>query len=176
MDRNESLALYRRGRDAWNAWAMGMLIEGNDDDAPRWVEEATANFMGHEFAEDEHFQGFIFPGYVFFDKARFRGDIEFREATFKGLARFERTTFEDAALFDRAIFESDAWFANSAVDGSASFKETVFKGDAWFQGMNFGRLSQLVSLADGAMESRSTDERERRTADRMSDVGQELGQ
>ena len=130
MDKNETIALYRRGKDAWNDWAAEMLIRR--DSSANWADEARASFVSHEFAEDEHFDGFIFRDVALFHKARFRGDVEFREAQFKGLAYFESTKFEGAILFDLASFEDNAWFSDSQVEGSASFKQVVFKGEAWF--------------------------------------------
>ena len=75
MNKEESLALFRQGRAAWNTWAGGRLaerrkleeagdwIEDSDpdkqNDAMRaWHEAATADFSGHEF-EVADFSGFF---------------------------------------------------------------------------------------------------------------------
>ena len=139
MDKNESIALYRQGKDAWNAWAMEVL--DRRDDGMRWEKEALACFIGHEFMENEDFHEFVFPGMALFNNVRFLGDTGFHVAQFKGPAHFDGAKFEGAVLFDRVIFEDDAWFAESTVGSSASFKQAIFKREAWFHKMSFGSIA-----------------------------------
>lgn len=79
MNKQESLALLAQGRDAWNAWAKGLLAErarleeaGEWEAAEEeWEARAWVDFDDHEFEDDVFFGEFIFPGYSWFGGATF---------------------------------------------------------------------------------------------------------
>ena len=101
MNKEESLALFAKGRDAWNAWAEKMLDaraaleadgswgEGRSvsewNEATRaWHAAAAADFSDYRFQETADFFGFVFPSHVEFEKATFTGDVGFHGASFTG--------------------------------------------------------------------------------------------
>ena len=149
MNKEESLALFRQGRAAWNTWTEKRLAErrkleeagdwiedSNPDkqnDATRaWHETATADFSGHEFEGVAEFSGFVFPGLVLFREAAFSGDAWFYKAAFLSNAQFREAAFSGNAWFHKAAFSSDAEFNKVAFKGDARFNEAAFSGNAGF--------------------------------------------
>lgn len=147
MDSRESLALFARGRDAWNAWAGEMStarealeaagtwtsspIEATWNDATRsWHAAATADFRGHQFNESVDFSGFAFPGNAQFDRVVFSGHATFDEANFSGAASFKKVNFSGRSTFDKATFSGHAAFDLATFVLHATFDEAVFSGDA----------------------------------------------
>ena len=135
MDKTESLERYNQGRDAWNEWAMEVWERRND--SGQWAEEATANFAGHEFAEDADFQGFIFPGEAAFYGSEFKDCVKFEGVKFKGLADFTMAKFIDAALFHQVSFEDNVRFVMATFESSGSFRWSTFKCRTSFRNVSF---------------------------------------
>ena len=125
MNQEESLALFGRGRAAWNAWVEQRLAErrkleeagdwtGDSDlheqdiTTLAWQDAATADFSGHEFEGMADFSGFVLPG-----------DAQFNKATFSGDARFSDAAFSSDALFLKTAFSGEAWFSEAACKGDA---------------------------------------------------------
>src|SRR5262249_52963706 len=101
----ESLALFARGREAWNDWAAattaryralvaagrwsyttenqypGEVIPGNPETAA-WMSESIANFRLHAFSDTPDFSGFAFPGAALFVSTKFIGGAGFSGAHF----------------------------------------------------------------------------------------------
>ena len=165
MNKDESLALYAQGREAWNQWAEALLAERetlkkagdwidsayeHEWNAPtkEWQEKAKADFSGHGFDEYVDFSRYIFPGNAWFDKASFQGDAWFGGASFQGVAWFTEARFEGTAKFGEgsfqgdvvffgASFQGDAWFTKASFEGTAGFGEGSFRGDVEFFGASF---------------------------------------
>lgn len=160
MNKEESLALYAKGRDAWNAWANEMLAKkaelekdgqwqsdqfehGVNQETKDWERDSKVDFYGHIFNDKVDFSSFIFPYSVNFENATFSSHVKFTNATFGGNAIFLNATFShftdfigatfnDSALFYGAIFNEHALF-NIAKFGSVSvFDNTTFKVHAMF--------------------------------------------
>ena len=163
MDKAESLALFARGRAAWNEWAAekqaerdalketGDWVESPDraEQTSAWYESARADFSHHEFGDGTSFSGFIFPGdvrfrgakfegYAEFANAKFGGNAVFRGAEFGGNAGFGRAKFGGNAVFGGAKFGGDAWFGRAEFGGNAEFTGAKFGGNAVFRGVEFG--------------------------------------
>lgn len=141
----ETLALYEKGPQAWNAWAQNMrdqrqeLIdaggwnETNKNQASqRWSTDATADFRYHSFGKLAQFQGFEFPGTALFTAATFEGIARFDGVTFEGDARFGGAVFEHKAVFHHANFDKDADFEGATFGYTAFFEDVSFQGEAWF--------------------------------------------
>ena len=154
MNKEESLELFAKGRDAWNAWAEkmsderyalqadGNWVEGRSE--PEWNEAtlawhaaAAADFSKYTFEETADFSGFVFPGDARFGEATFTGEAGFEGATFTGEARFGETTFTDIAWFDGATFTGEVWFGKATFTGAAWFGAATFTDNAWFDGATF---------------------------------------
>ena len=110
MNREESLALYAEGREAWNAWAehlvnerrnltkAGLWVEGLNRDewneATRiWQDTASVNFTAHDFDSDALFENFNFPVTVIFDDITFSENSYFGGTSFSGEVRFSKSLF-----------------------------------------------------------------------------------
>lgn len=164
MNRDESIALFKQGRDAWNAWAEQKLSErralekagcwfrrGDHGDvtelARRWHEEASGNFNGYTFEEDTDFSDFIFPGKTNFVGAIFRGKSLFRNAQFMGSVQLKKARFENFVWFEEVIFEDFAGFSSSEFIQYADFTKAIFNNTASFEETIFrqpGRFAKTV--------------------------------
>ena len=166
MTPEETLALFKQGKDAWNAWAEEMLAkrkaleeagewavdelgEGQTDATEKWLEDAKADFLGREFTAEEFpegvdFGGFIFAGVAGFDRARFKGAAGFDRARFEGAARFDRAGFEGAAGFLEAGFKGAALFDRARFEGAARFDRAGFEGAAGFDIARFEGAAWFV--------------------------------
>ncbi|WP_340115340.1 pentapeptide repeat-containing protein [Pelagibius sp. 7325] len=165
MNQEETLALFAKGCDAWNAWAEKLLAdrerlrkeggwqEADFDEEPSWktkdwLDAAKADFAEQEFPKDADFQQLIFPGEAEFTKATFSGNAPFRKATFSGTAEFEGATFL-----------GDAWFNGATFSGDAGFAEATFSGDAWFNGATFSghaRFDKAIFSGDARFIDETT--------------------
>jgi uncharacterized protein YjbI with pentapeptide repeats len=162
MNKDESLALYAQGRDAWNAWAQKQLdqraemekagtwaatsegfVDGQNDATRAWLAASRANFSEHTFDEPVDFRDIQFPAYVWFDKATFTGDAVFAEARFSGTANFRGARFSGVANFRHTVFSDEAWFGDAVFSGDAEFIETTFSKEAWFLKATFEKDAQF---------------------------------
>ena len=102
MNKEETLALYEQGRDAWNAWAEKMLADRTAlEAAGAWKNASKAYFEEHSFDTEADFRGFIFPGD----------------------AGFDGTTFRDTAGFGSSVFNCSADFTNAVFQGAAASRQ-----------------------------------------------------
>jgi hypothetical protein len=98
VNKEETLALYEQGRDAWNAWAEKMLADRTAlEAAGAWKNASKAYFEEHSFDTEADFRGFIFPG-----------DAGFGGGTFRGTAWFGLSVFNCSADFTNAVFQGAA--------------------------------------------------------------------
>ena len=164
MNKEESLALFRQGRAAWNTWAEEQLTERRkleeagdwiedpdpdkqNDTTRAWHETATVDFSGHEFEGVADCSGFVFPGPALFRAAAFSCNAEFSEATFSGYAGFSEAAFKGDAGFIKAAFKGNAKFYKTAFSGDAEFSEAAFSGDAEFYKAAFSSDAEFSEAA-----------------------------
>ncbi|WP_168173405.1 MULTISPECIES: pentapeptide repeat-containing protein [unclassified Thalassospira] len=170
MNQEETLALWKQGKEAWNAWAEKMLAERKalenkgewdvivepwgeekpqDETTEKWFKDARAVFSStetpHVFLEATSFEGWLFPSISEWNAATFKGGARFISATFKGIAQFGSATFKRDALFRDTIFEGDAWFRDATFEGDAWFRDATFEGTAWFRDATFERIANFSS-------------------------------
>ncbi len=142
MNAEETLALWRQGKDAWASWASAILEkkkalekagqwsvdwygEGQNEESKAWLEEAATNFAGAVFEESGDFSGKHFPGPSDFDGARFAGPANFSSARFAGNLCF--TGAEVAGgTFDSAIFLGLVNFDRTQFTADTSFEKAEF--------------------------------------------------
>lgn len=147
MNREETLALYAQGKDAWNAWANAMLAEKKrleesgewKSKEDQWQEDAIADFSRQQF-DDADFSGFVFPDSCLFYRASFSHEAAFAFTVFYGFATFAHVLFYDAASFDNAIF-----FDFSEFGDTTFYKEACF-WDVSFVDVHFGGAKFLESV------------------------------
>lgn len=157
MNQQETLALYNKGANSWNAWAQEMLRKRDDIEKYRfwetdclyygseepknqetchWFNCALADFSGVFFNEDADFN-LCFPGTVIFDRATFRKRVVFSRARFFGPACFKSVKFEGYAAFKEAGFSRHANFDDVIFNGDAEFDKAVFGAHVSFAGATF---------------------------------------
>ena len=131
MNKDETLALFAKGKDAWNEWARERLAEKKalqeagewvEDEHPsawnektrNWHERAGVDFSEHTFEDDPYFNDLTFPGSAWFDRAKFEGGAEFGSAKFEGNADFGSAIFKGYARFGSATFKvTMSWFSQT---------------------------------------------------------------
>ena len=160
MNREESIALFKQGREAWNAWAAEKFAERQaledgrrwrheefDDEpteeAKRWQAEVTSDFGDRTFVGEVDFSGFMFPGPVNFNRVTFRGNAGFDGAVFEGDAKFGGTTFEGTAQFRHIFFKNVAWFGGAAFKSDATFRGSTFEDVVGFDRAIFARTAEF---------------------------------
>lgn len=135
MNREETLALYKQGVDAWNKWANEMLEERKrleeagewkvyksfvDSMCPsneltrQWLVNASADFSNkespHIFYKPVDFSNYIFPADVDFSMAKFKNFADFNKTTFYNFVNFENCRFMSWVNFDHSVFYEPAFF------------------------------------------------------------------
>ncbi|MER0203225.1 MAG: hypothetical protein DU480_05075 [Nitrosomonas sp.] len=161
MNKEESLALYEKGVEAWNAWANKMLAKKaelekcepwqTDKDGFRisevtkvWERDSEVDFSDHVFDDKVDFSGFIFPYSVNFENATFSSHVKFTNAIFGGNAIFLNATFShftdfvgatfnDSALFYEAIFNNHTLFNIAKFGSVAVFNNATFSDFVMFK-------------------------------------------
>ncbi len=143
MDKQSSLALFARGREAWNAWALaaeaeldkivrdgdwtwrpdsGCDIEFTNPRADRWHLEHAVDFSYHEFTGRADFSGFIFPGFAMFAGAKFLSEAD-----------FSHIEVQRAICFNYASFGGPTTFADARIHSEAGFHTVKFLSAARFE-------------------------------------------
>ncbi len=161
MNREQTLARYAEGKDAWNAWATQMLarraemenshtwaaelrfgvLETKNDLTAEWTKEAVVDVssattpQSHGPAFD--FSGWIFPGTAIFIGAVFHEKMHFTSATFHEDVSFDEATFRNAANFKNATFLRGAYFNRAKFSADAGFDGAKFEGYATFGDTSF---------------------------------------
>ena len=159
MNKEESLALYKEGRKAWNAWAEEMLaqrtkleetgdwmaevleetgrLQGKNAATQDWLAVARSDFSALNFENEVDFSDFVFPEDAEFAEAKFAHKAQFRNTRFSGNAWFNDATFGDETEFRKATFGGYAWFGNAKFSGRTDFWEATFGIIAWFGNAKF---------------------------------------
>jgi uncharacterized protein YjbI with pentapeptide repeats len=174
MNREETIALWQKGKGAWNTWARAMLAERKrleesgewEQKQGDWEERAGADFEGHAFENDADFCEYIFPGHVNFSEAtfsdsvcfggaifcdgagfvkvKFSGDVWFAWATFVGFSGFPDSTFSGTVDFSETTFYDDAVFSKATFSDDAGFINVTFYGDADFRSVTFSDTAYFI--------------------------------
>jgi hypothetical protein len=170
MNREETRALLGKGKDAWNAWALGILErkktledtgswsadwfgEGQNPETVAWLAEARSDFAAVEFAAEVNFDGFVFPGPADFSGAHLIGRVVFANVHFASPAQFEKARFDSDADFTGAKFYDLANFDDVTFASLADFEKAEFLREttgplvpsARFQKTRFGARSDFRS-------------------------------
>jgi hypothetical protein len=160
MNKEESVMLYNKGREAWNAWAKTMLAQRtkleetgqwlviNDYPSGRsrgdnlvtelWLATAMADFSDHTFETGTYFGYFVFPGEAVFTGAKFAQGASFWSAKFCYIAEFNGATFDGVVGFREVTFSDVAGFKGATFGDVAGFGGATFSGVVEFSGATFG--------------------------------------
>ncbi len=152
MDTKESVELYEKGVEAWNAWANEMLAEkaelvktgrwqvcdGGNEATKDWGKRSAVDFFEHTFSEVAVFDNFIFPFVANFSKVTFSDSVMFFQTKFRDKALFAKTKFQNAAYFATATF-SDTIFMDAIFDDCADFDDATFNDNISFIRTSFNQ-------------------------------------
>jgi uncharacterized protein YjbI with pentapeptide repeats len=164
MNREETVALFLRGREAWNAWAEKMLAQQDAlradshsvSSADTWDSSSKVDFSFCEFATGEpapkqglapqsensklvgaDFSGFIFPGVAHWNNAVFADHPDFTGAIFHGSASFHNASFPDRAWFRGTLFRGEVSLYLSRFHGDCHFSDSRFSAPVSFNKVTF---------------------------------------
>jgi len=135
MNQEQSIALWRQGKEAWNAWVNEMLakretlctsgkwsvkadykgeISPSNSETTEWLECAKSDFSSFVFDEvtGANFESFVFPG-----------DADFRGAVFKARADFWDCNFMNKANFFSRHFPRNRFFLGIVFFCRRNFSE-----------------------------------------------------
>jgi Pentapeptide repeats (9 copies) len=163
MNREDTVALFLQGREAWNAWAEEMLcerkameaaghwavgedasgkLEGKNDETRAWMGAAAADFSRCLFLVREaagenkkETDSGAEPTVksISIDAER----IDFGGYVFPGRAGFESATFTGYTRFRRGIFKGSAYFRSATFTGAADFRAATFQDSTGFHEAEF---------------------------------------
>jgi len=156
LDRDTAIALARRGKDAWNAWAAenpgarvdfsGATLEGisfaefqfpGSANFARVTFSNEADFTGVTFSKEANFTGARFSAKAYLSRVTFCSSADFAEVEFYDRAFFTQSTVSDGADFGRAIFYAEADFPKVTFSARADFIEAKFSKSVNFAGGSF---------------------------------------
>jgi len=160
MDQQQSIELWLKGKEAWNKWAKGMLVERKkledsgewsaevdmlaplgeqNEKTHAWIEKANVNFSRLEFPfaiernssrDNEQRQNSSEAGSTNFKDFIFPNNVNFRSCKFKGEANFRSCEFRGYARLSLVHFE----------------KPVSFKGAEFMKGANFSSITSEKSF------------------------------
>ena len=139
MNKEETLALYEQGKEAWNAWAKEILARR--DDSQEWKDEARIDFTDHNFKAPVFTNRNVAPSPPFF--------------LLLPMAKPElRTNFEETVAFVNFIgfiFPGEALFTGTRFSIPTHFGEADFRGRATFNGAVFDALVVFTATFHDAL-------------------------
>ena len=165
MDRDETVALFLQGREAWNAWAEKMLAERKALEASGAWKSSQRFPSEPEKGENPETQAWLDQAGVIFSRCLFL--VRGAEGT-KETAGEDRESGEGSAPpvksiqlradrvdFARFIFPGYANFRSATFTGNAGFRSAAFTGDAGFGSATFTGSADFwgATFSDAGFES-----------------------
>lgn len=179
MNRDETIALFLQGREAWNAWAKQMLderkaledagkwaakeylpeeLQPQNGETKDWLENAKADFSRCAFLAKGDGQTTDAAGDEEGDNADGEpvksifldgGKADFGGFVFPGDASFFSVVFNNRASFDGAAFKRDTNFVHATFRNDAFFDGAAFNNRASFAGALFSENALFVGVSFG---------------------------
>lgn len=152
MNQEETLKLWKQGKEAWNAWAAKMLLQRDDlekrgflsrdklskkivadnEQSRRWIDEAKAIFSSPEtpttFSTDLDLSGFIFPSTFSMSCATSHGDINLSQCIFEEEFELKSCRINGVANFRTSRFKSIFSVSETLIKGECNCYQTSFDG------------------------------------------------
>ncbi|WP_152630682.1 hypothetical protein [Thalassospira sp. HJ] len=150
MNQEETLALWKQGKEAWNAWAEEMLrrrddlqkrseltldafsleIIGENESTKQWIQAAQAVFSSEEnpttFSSDIDLDGVIFPFSVSFYCAQIHGSINFSHCVFEHTFKLKKCLINGSINFRESHFKGLFSIDETEIKSECLFFETLF--------------------------------------------------
>jgi hypothetical protein len=159
MNRDETVELFLKGREAWNAWANALLAERKAmEDADTWKSRRDFRWEP-EIGDTPETQAWLDKASVSFSRCLFlvRGvegtketageskkEDEEHEPPVKsiqlevgGTIDFSGFVFPGDTNFGSATFSGYAYFGSATFSGYADFRSATFSGNAYFESATF---------------------------------------
>lgn len=168
MDRERSIALWQKGKEAWNTWARRMLarkaemeqagvwqVEKNEE-TKGWITEATVNFFGLSFipkgSTSDETEGvdepaLKFPAGIAKSLSVDGTSIDFTDFIFPWLCVFS-AEFRGEVDFSGARFHGLTLFALTRFHGAARFENAEFYEPAVLDSARFYYVSGFSRALD----------------------------
>lgn len=171
MNREETLALYEQGVEAWNKWANEMLEERKrleeagewqvekvdlllikpiNEVTKKWINKAEANFSTpvtpHTFNKILDFSNYIFPMNTHFKRAVFTKEVNFKDCKFYGTPSFYEANFEKTASFRNVKFYDNVLFLETNFNDKVLFNKADFYKNISFSNTNFLNYSSFKNV------------------------------
>ncbi|WP_176084248.1 pentapeptide repeat-containing protein [Martelella sp. HB161492] len=169
MDEDETRKLFSEGKSAWNRWANGLLREKPDTSIPTsqlpaneqvererltqdWQQRANVVLRKHIFEQKIDFSGWLFPGFLTFDRVEFAAAIsfngcEFSAITFHGVAfkgQLDLSRCQATELkFFHARFHDATDFSGSHISQEFAIQSSEMHKPANWKGMRSERKLNL---------------------------------
>ena len=155
MTRDETVALFLQGREAWNAWAEGLLTERKAlEAAGTWKSRRNYSYTP-EKGENPETQAWLDTAFADFSRCLFlvreiegppQTAGEEKKENKDGGPPVKSIQLEaDRIDFDGFVFPGDAWFYNATFIGDAWFNSATFTGYAYFESATFTGDARFAS-------------------------------
>jgi hypothetical protein len=177
MTRDETIALFLRGKEAWNAWAEKKFAErkaleaggsqpserglfedlANEHERGAWRDAAMADFSGCLFRLRGDKDIKVTAGE---EKERGAGEeprgksididgwqIDFQDFAFPGPSNFAGATFSCTANFRSTAFSDDVEFRGAAFSDKVNFERATFSGRTDFGSVAFSDYTDFRDAA-----------------------------
>ncbi len=160
MDQNESVELWRQGKDAWNTWAQEMLrSEGALENAgtwqadtrggrPKqrnrsWIEAARVNLTDLQFMTRAYPDAGTSAGQA--DKMQRRGlrKLDIKPLFVEGVINFKDLSSRLRRGFGHAEFHGEAGFESARFHGQTEFVDAQFHRETTFWETRFHRHAEF---------------------------------
>lgn len=146
MNHQETLALLKQGKEAWNTWAEAMLkeraeLEAEGQSLDGWQSRARAELNCSTAPSKLDLSNLVFPGKSVF-QGEFRGEAKFENAVFNESAKFFGVHF-GPATFTNATFKGEANFRYAQFMSVADFSRCTFAKNADFEGAKFNKHARF---------------------------------
>jgi hypothetical protein len=157
MNRDETIALFSQGREAWNAWAGKMLAERRAlKQSGRWYSKKSPWFgfktggkeMRAWMARAE--ADFSYCVFLAAEAEATAEEIKDKAGEADEGWHFPRPAIKSIQLkanayFQYFVFPGVTRFKDATFTGNATFEHATFSGDAWFDSATFKRGAEFES-------------------------------
>jgi hypothetical protein len=182
MTRDEMIALFLRGAETWNAWALNRLcerkaleeagewaaeagflarFEGQNEKTKNWIKRSSVDFSycrflkpGHKMGGGSPVETINVPGGIFDCFGfMFPAITSFEGVEFHIPIRFFGATFNGPAKFDQVEFNANALFNSVQFHGDTSFDGARFRAHIDFFAAQFHSRSSFYAVKFNAAVS-----------------------
>jgi hypothetical protein len=146
MTPKETWALYKQGKDAWNAWAEAAIAEKPmiNSELYAWQEKNNAEFLmdSNEFDTRLELSDLIFPSDIKIKSRYLKDDgrvtTSIRKCDVRGKLRVLSNLIIDIH-FDSSIFHDGVYITDNHFSGSLTIQDCQFQGEFFLTSCKYER-------------------------------------